>query len=396
MPTPIDSESDEKMRYASWIIALAIALGVTAYFGSYFLENGIVTQQHADDGTDLHDYATGDADTAPEDGGDAADDAAAVIPSVRVSTISAQPVDNKIILQARTEADRTVTLRAEQNGLIAEVLVSDGDRVTEGQVLARIETRDREAALAEANATLAQMELEYSQAVQLNSRGFRATTDVRIKEASLEAARAGVERAQIALDQLIVTAPFSGILDDVVVEIGDLVSSGDPVADLVDIDPIVVVGQVSERTLGHIEYGSLAEIHTLDGRNLMGIVSFVGSVADPVTRAYPVKVELADTDHGLIAGVTAELVLPLGSRDGHLISPAILSLAEDGTIGVKTVDENSSVVFLPVQLLGDTTEGIWVGGLPHTITVITVGQEFVKPGQEVQAVDEASIEGDAA
>jgi len=208
------------MRIPPWLIALLIAVGAV-------MENGIITQQHASPEDDLHDGAVrtaAAADGTPDNttGASTEPEGISVLPTVRTMHSQAQPIDNTIVLQARTEADRKVTLAAEMAGQIAEILVRDGDLVTEGQIIARIETRDREAALAEARALLAQSELEYSQAVRLNAQGFRATTDVRIQEAALESARAMVERAEINLAQLTITAPFSGVLNDVIVELGDL------------------------------------------------------------------------------------------------------------------------------------------------------------------------------
>jgi multidrug efflux system membrane fusion protein len=70
------------------------------------------------------------------------------------------------------------------------------------------------------------------------------------------------------------------------------------------------------------------------------------------------------------------------------MSPAALTLDDAGVIGVKTVDEKSLVHFYPVELVADGADGIWVGGLPREITIITVGQEFVLPGQTVIPVPE--------
>lgn len=364
------------MRVPPWLIAVTVAVGATAWIAS-----GVLT---GDDPP---------AEQAEAPAGTAAEDTEReTVPSVRVRQLTIASMDETLTLQGRTQPDRMAVILAENDGRIDALLVDEGDRVSAGDLLARIEPRDREAALREANAALAQAELEYNQSARLNASGYRADTDVRIAEAALERARAGVERAEIALTQLEIRAPFDGVIDAVDVEHGDLVAVGDPVATLLDLDPLKIVGQVNERSLGRIAYGSLAEIATLDGRSFTGIVSFIGSRADETTRTFPVEVEITDEDHTLIANMTAQMDIPLGARDGHLISPAVLSLAEDGTIGVKIVDDEDIVTFVPIDILADTPDGMWVAGLPDNARLITVGQEFVMPGQPVQPVPEDTIE----
>lgn len=73
-------------------------------------------------------------------------------------------------------------------------------------------------------------------------------------------------------------------------------------------------------------------------------------------------------------------------KRAYKISPSILSLADNGQIGVKIVDENDRVQFKPVALLKDTPEHLWITGLPPSVRIITVGQEFVLSGQKVKPV----------
>ncbi len=82
----------------------------------------------------------------------------------------------------------------------------------------------------------------------------------------------------------------------------------------------------------------------------------------------------------------------MGSAMAHLVSPAILTLTDDGMVGVKTLEADSTVGFHPVRILESGMEGVWVTGLAPQVTLITVGQEFVSVGQKVRAVEEDSLE----
>jgi len=87
-----------------------------------------------------------------------------------------------------------------------------------------------------------------------------------------------------------------------------------------------------------------------------------------------------------------ELRLPAESLMAHLVSPAVLTLDDAGVIGVKAVDGENRVRFYPVKIIADTSQGMWLGGLPEKVTLITVGQEYVLPGQPVRTLSGKSRE----
>ncbi len=361
----------------SWLIAAAIAIVASGWILSGQLPGS--------------DSAEADVKTT------AVDESERTLAKVRVDRVTAEPMVNTLILQGRTLADRKVEVRAEATGLIEAVLVDRGTRVASGTALVRIDIDDRLARLDEANALLSQRQIEFDAAKQLNERGYRADTQLAQARAELDAARAKVEIAELAVENLTIRAPFGGVVERRYVEIGDYVDYGDPVAMLVDLDPLRIVGQVSERYLGQIELGGFGLARLVDGREVEGEVSYVGTVADSVTRTFTVEIEIDNADSRMIEGLTAELTLPIEQITGHRVSPAVLSLSADGDVGIKAVDGNGMVVFHPIEILGGTDDNIWVGGLPETLTMIVVGQEFVRAGQKVEAVsvDEIAAGGES-
>jgi len=72
------------------------------------------------------------------------------------------------------------------------------------------------------------------------------------------------------------------------------------------------------------------------------------------------------------------------------VSPAVLTLSKDGLVGVKSVNNEGIVRFHEIQLVADTPQGMWLGGLPDHLTIISIGQEFVKVGQKVEPVPTSS------
>ncbi len=318
-----------------------------------------------------------------------------VAPQVRVRAQSAVPYATAVILRGRTEALRKVRARSETHGRIIEHSLRRGASVAAGDPLVKLAPEDRPARLAEARALLEQKRIEHKAAERLSEKGFRADTQLAASQAELQRARAAVERAQVELENTVIRAPFHGIVEERLVDLGDFLEQGDAVAQLVDLDPILVIAQVSERDIGQLSVGGSGTARLMTGQQIEGRIRHIAKVADPVTRTFRVEVEVANPDGALRDGVTAEVVLPGPEVLAHRVSPAVLSLNADGTIGVKLVDQDHRVRFYPVEIVEQGADGLWLRGLPETITLITVGQEFVKDGQRVRTVDETTLEAGA-
>lgn len=181
-------------------------------------------------------------------------------------------------------------------------------------------------------------------------------------------------------------APFEGVVDDRVVEVGDYVDAKDPIATVVDLDPIKFVAFVTERDVYDLQVGNEAVIRMLDGQEIAGRITFLASRAGEAARTFRVEVEAPNPDRRIVAGLTSSLRLPVTTRLAHKLSPAVLTLDDDGTIGVKTVDAEDVVQFHPVTILGSTQDGVWLAGLPEQVRIVVVGQEFVVAGEKVRPV----------
>lgn len=313
-------------------------------------------------------------------------------PDVRVREQTALPHTTRLLLRGQTEAERSVELRAETFGRVVEVLVEDGERVAEGDLLVRIADNERKAQLEEAKALLEQRRIELSASSKLSEKGYRAETQVAAARAAYQAAQAQVEQAQVAVGRLAVEAPFAGVVEERMVEVGDYLDVGDSVAMMLDLDPLTITAQASERNVGNIHVGDSASAVLITGEEVTGRISYVASAANQATRTFRIEMEVDNPDLAFPGGMSAELELQLEKVTAHLISPAILSLREDGTVGVKIIGPDNTVVFNPVEILENTNEGIWVTGLPDKATIITVGQEFVIEGEAVNPISEQKVQ----
>ena len=192
-----------------------------------------------------------------------------------------------------------------------------------------------------------------------------------------------------------VTAPLSGIVNDVPVEIGQALQvfmSGANVAEIIAMDPMLAVVEVAERQLAGVAVGGRAEVKLVTGETVPGRIRFVSRRASSGTRTYRVDVEVANADGRIPDGVTAEVDLLLAPVPAAKVPRSALTFSSTGRLGIRHVDANAAVVFTPITIVEDVLNELWVAGLPEGARVIVEGQDFVKEGDTVEAVP-ASVQG---
>src|SRR3546814_9709282 len=113
---------------------------------------------------------------------------------------------------------------------------------------------------------------------KLSQKGFRAETQLAATEASLEAAEAAVKIAEVELSYTIIRAPFDGLVDLRLVELGDFVDRGDTIARLVDLDPMLIVTQVNERDVQSLTVGAPGKARLIGGLTVEGRIRHISSV----------------------------------------------------------------------------------------------------------------------
>ncbi len=347
------------MRISSWWFSLAVVAGVAGWMAS-----GMIGHR--------------DADAAP-----APVSAAAPLTKVRVLEIKAESKPIEIVVQGRTAASRKVEIKAETIGRVVEIGAERGARVKKGQVIVKLAVDDRQARLDEAQALVRHRQMDFEAGRQLTEKGFRPEFKHAESKAALESSKALLARIDLDVQRTQIRAPFDGVLDQRVVEVGDYVKDGNPIAVVVDLSPAVVMAQISEREVGQIRVGQIGSARLVTGAVVEGVVRYVGTVSDAATRTFKVELEVANPDARIVEGVTAELRLPVAQTSAHALPPSVLTLDDLGRIGVKLVVAGDKVSFVQAQVIAGDSERVWLAGLPATARVIAVGQEFVKDGERV-------------
>jgi multidrug efflux system membrane fusion protein len=294
----------------------------------------------------------------------------------------------KLVVAGRTEADRKVMVVARTGGVLTELRVRRGDRVEKGDVIAVLSDEAREAQVAQAIALVTQRKAELEAKRKLIESGTLARLNLVDLESHHKAAEAALAAAEAERDRGIVRAPWSGIVTDTTAEVGQAAFSmaGREIAQIVALDPMLAVVEVAERKLAGVKVGDAAEIKLVTGDTATGRIRFVSKSASQTTRTYRVEVEIQNPTGSIPDGITAEVAIPLAPMPATRVPRSALTLSSNGDVGVRAVDRDGKVGFIPVRVVEDEQTFMWVDGVPNGTRVIVQGQDFVREGQRVEAV----------
>ena len=302
--------------------------------------------------------------------------------------------DRTIRISGVTQADKRVTLAARASGIIGDLRIHQGDQVKLDSIVLRLDAEDKLAMAKSAQAVLEQRQTEYDATSLLVKRGTSPKQQADTAMSALMTARSQVEQAQAELKRLDLKAPFAGVIDKVEVEQGSYVAAGAPVALLLQLDPIVAKGEVSERDLAHLVVGAAAEIHLISGETVAGTVRHISREASALTRTFPVEVAIPNPKGTIPAGMTAELMLRAETVRAVELPRSVVTLSGDGELGIRILKPGDTVDFVAINVIDDTPRGLMLAGVPADARIIVAGQDLVATGDKVNAIEaDASMIG---
>ena len=354
--------------------------------------------------------------------------------NVESKVIYAEEIVRSITLQGQTMHNRTIDVKSETTGNIINKNYKRGKIVTSNELLVEISIEDREELLNSYTKDLERInkeilinekkkdnsilktkeqiklfEIEYQSAKQLIDKGLSSKSKLSLASFNLADAKSNLRdielnyQSQIAnlesqianikskiknitidIDNTKISSPFDGIINDSYIELGDYVRPGDVLFNLVDLNPIKIQGYLSETDVNNIKIGTQAVVRTSNSNSKTGKITFISPTAETATRTFEITVEANNDDLLFKSGITASIKIKGSSIKAHKISPSILTLQDDGTVGIKAINDNNKVVFYPIKKEIDTIDGMWVSGLPDEVRLILTGQEYITVGQVVE------------
>ncbi len=290
---------------------------------------------------------------------------------------------------ASLEAEREAQVVAKTSGVLLKLLVEEGDRVREGQVLARLDPERPQLELARAEANLRRLENDFNRAKELFGTKLISQEAYDKIKFDLDTQRAAYDLAKLELSYTQIVAPIDGVLSERMVKEGNLIQLHAPMFRIDDFDPLLAVLNVPERELNTLrpDLQVTMAVDALPGDAFTGRIQRVSPVVDAGTGTFRVTCEFRDETGRLKSGMFGRLGVIYDKHDNALVIPREALIDEDGETAVFRVD-------------GDTVkrETVKVGysegsrveileGLKEGDRVVTVGRAAVRDGAKVQVLE---------
>jgi membrane fusion protein, multidrug efflux system len=318
------------------------------------------------------------------------------IVNVEVLDIAEEQFEDVIGITGVVEAERDVTVAAEESGVIRELYVTRGQRVRAGQPIARIDDSVLRAQYdqARSEAALARETFERQRRLWEDEQIGSEMNYLRAKYGA-ETAAASARVLAARLERTVVRAPIAGVIDARLVEIGSMVGPGTAVARLIDTDTLKVSGGVPERYAGDIRAGSSAAVmfDNLRGQEFAGRTRFVGSSVNEQNRTFAVEVTIPNTGGTLKPGMIARVRLARGASTSALLVPREAVLRVEHGYVVYTVQQQGDHAVAHASPVvpgaGAGNRVVIDAGLQPGDRIVVVGQQQLTHGDAVKIVQRA-------
>ena len=355
------------------------------------------------------------------------------IVKVETKIFISERIDQSIILQGQTIFNKKIDVKSEITGKITNINFNRGDKVEKNFQLLNISTENKKEKLASNNKDIDRLkkeliinkknrdnllsknaeliklyEIEYLSAKQLIDKGLSSKSklslasfnltnaksdqiDINLKyetqlanlESQIASFKSQLKQINIEIEKTNILAPFSGIITNKNIEVSDFVTPGTILLTIVNLNPIKVQGYLSEFDVNKVKINTKAIIENSNGLKKNGRITFISPSAETSTRTFEIEIEADNSDLFFKSGITSSIIIDGAELLAHKIPPSILTLQDDGTIGVKALNDDNIVTFFPIQKVKDTINGMWVSGLPSKVNLIISGQEYVTLGQTI-------------
>jgi membrane fusion protein (multidrug efflux system) len=238
---------------------------------------------------------------------------------VRVSEARLQPIERWHRVVGEVVAPDRVTITPQQAGVVRQILVAEGARVTAGQPLVQMDERRAQAELRSAESVLEFARESLQRSAVLGAQGLRARSDLERDRTFLAVTESDMQVKRVALEQLTLRAPFGGVVTRREVSPGALVQPGSTVLELQSADRM----QVRFRLLPAVAEGvrSGQRVRVAGPAPLEGRVATVEPALDPVTRLLRVTAEFEDAAGRLRPGAVQAVQLLLGAAGEAVVVP---------------------------------------------------------------------------
>ena len=330
------------------------------------------------------------------------------IVNVEVETLAPVPsMPDTFRLSAVVEPYRVVNVAAEVGARadrwgprdVNLPIVVEGDPVKAGDVILSLRPDLFKAQRDRVAAELDYQQREYERIRGLYALGNTSQTEMDNVRSTRDMKVAELAEKQYQLDRTVIVAPIDGILNEMLVEVGEFAMAGQPVAEIVDLSRVNVVVNVPERDVSYFTIGDQAQVivHNAETHTYTGTIAYISELADELTRTSRMEIVVDNTERRLRSGQIVRAELTRQTLKDVLLVPlrAVIPLEEGHVVYV--VDKESRAKRVPIELGFILGQQVQIrSGLSAGDRLIVEGHRYVGPGQRVKIVSGQSADPNAA
>jgi membrane fusion protein (multidrug efflux system) len=296
---------------------------------------------------------------------------------------------------APIEAHDEAEVVAKVGGEVREIYVEEGDTVSAGQVLARLDGDRLRLELAQTDANLRKLERDYNRQLELSQKGLVAKGTAENAKFDLDALRASYDSARLELSYTQIRAPISGVVSARHIKVGNTIKPNDPTFRVTNLDPLIAYVHVPEKEFRKIAAKQPAEVvvDALGGERFAGVIARISPTVDPQTGTFRAEVEVPDSTRHLKPGMFARVNIVYERRENALQLPRNAILDADGEQSVFVVAGDKAE---QRRIKTGLANNGWVEvteGLKGDERVVVVGQAGLKTGTLVKVVSATPAAG---
>lgn len=313
--------------------------------------------------------------------------------TVETLVVKSAPLRSSVSAVGTILADASALLRAEAPGQLLQLHFEDGQQVSTGDPLFSIEATVLEAEVNEARANVEQSEAAYNRAQELIEDKLISATDFDAARANYNVGVARLLSSEARLAKTVIRAPFAGTVGLRMINVGDYVTIGQQLVDVVRLDPLRVDFSVPETLLAQIKLGQSIDVSVgaYPNQTFEGVITAIAPQIDVSGHSVTIRARLPNKDLKLRPGLFAQVSITLEVKDNALLVPeqAIWPIGQDKTVFI--VEDGKAVQ--KTVTLGQRQDGMAeiVSGISENDEIVTAGQMKIFDGAAVNTIPDSGI-----
>lgn len=313
-----------------------------------------------------------------------------------VTTIIAKDTifNHYLELQGSVDTKQNIVITPEMSGILKEVFVKEGQRVSKGQILARVDDGGMSQQLAQLQIQADLAKTTYDRQKRLWDQKIGSEIEFLQRKSSYEAQQKAVDQLKILIAKTAIKAPFSGVIDDVITEQGSVVGAGQsPIMRIVNLGEMYIEAVIPEKYLKSVVKGADVEVSfPILGTTTNEKIRQAGDFIDPNNRTYKIEIGVSNKEGNIKPNLTAKLKINDYTNENAILIPqSIISENAEGEQYVYIVNNINGNYGKAIRVIVETgkTQGDFIeiiSGLNHGDAVIKEGARSVKDDQEIEII----------